>query len=1211
MWIYVVGIVLVLLVTALVVMLDLPWFVAVLFAVVVLGALSARFLYRTVKAKKVSNDLERALVAQGQGAAGRVRPDQEAEIEELHREFVKAVGALKTSRLGRSRGDALYALPWYLIIGPPGAGKSTALRNSGLTFPYLSARGGGVRGVGGTRNCEWWLTNQAVILDTAGRYTTEDDDRNEWLAFLDMLKKHRVDRPLNGLILAVSIGDVAVATDDQLDLLAQRVRERLDEIIGRLRVVVPVYVLFTKCDLMPGFVETFDDLPRTERNQVLGFTLPLERCEDRGAQFTEHFERLSEVLERRVLHRLASERRPDARARILAFPQQIESVRPQLAEFLSRVFAENVYQEVPLLRGAYFTSGTQEGRPIDRVMGAMAQAFGMAPRYFEGEPVTEARSYFLGDLFTRVMFEDRELVVGTESEQRRRSLLRYAIAGTITLVTLVSTVFLARSYVANRALITSTRDMASALVAVAPTSEGGIAALAALEPLRGRLETLRGYRNDGAPWGMRGGLYQGNALEPSVRTVYGHAIKRVLIQPMVESRAAALRHTAERHEGGTDRLSVAEHAQLYDDLREYLLLTEPRESHAPGWNDDLDTFLVQRIVRRWATDVRSEATPAERTTVEGHVRTYLGLLHSDTNLAFRRDAYLVRRVRAVLASVPPAQIAIDRLVSQIEPLGWDVTLASILGSASSPLTATGRVRGAFTHRAWEELMRDTLESAEGDILGERWVLEAPGGRRDRGSDEQQLCALRSEYFARYIDDWKTFLSTVQVHMPSNARDALALTQHLTRGQPPPLEKLMRAVAFHTKLEVEAPTPAEGAAAAAQQGVLQRLRRQLGPAGGAAVTGAIQSATRDRCAGGTYVQRQDVATALSGFSTFGVPPEAQSGGDSGGQVTPVQAYQEQLEFVRDALQTYVDDPTTSEPLVNRLQQARTEVRALIEAQDVGWRSRFDALLYAPLIAIDESSRSAVAGARGSEWCTAVVDVFDRTLRDKYPFARDGQDAALADVADFYRPTQGVVWAFYNAVLKRDIQQSGREFRPIEGHGLGGLYVAALPTFLERSLALTTDLFPPGSNDPRVDFDVRIRPTPGVATTVLVIDGQRIDYQNGPEEWHRMRWPGPGDEHSASLRVRGVGVDERVEQAGEWGLFRLFDAGTVQIPQGERFFSVAFRLRTQNVDVIIDIRPSRSDNPFVPLSARQVRFLEPFRATGVPAPRSITPSGHCGG
>ncbi len=113
----------------------------------------------------------------------------------------------------RRSGHSLYELPWYVIIGAPGSGKTTALINSGLHFPLEQRSGkGALRGVGGTRNCDWWFTDEAIFLDTAGRYTTQDSDANAdsagWAEFLKLLQKYRKRRPVNGVILTISAQDL-------------------------------------------------------------------------------------------------------------------------------------------------------------------------------------------------------------------------------------------------------------------------------------------------------------------------------------------------------------------------------------------------------------------------------------------------------------------------------------------------------------------------------------------------------------------------------------------------------------------------------------------------------------------------------------------------------------------------------------------------------------------------------------------------------------------------------------------------------------------------------------------------------------------------------------------------------------------------------------------------------------------------------------------
>ena len=349
---------------------------AIAVTVVVVVGLATWAIVKAIATKRAASAIEAGLG----DAAGKsnMRPDQQAEITAMQVEFQKAIAGLKSSRLGHKGRDALGLLPWYVIIGPPGAGKTTALRASGLQFPY--AKGGKVKGVGGTRNCDWWLTNEAIILDTAGRWSTQDDDHEEWLAFLDLLRKTRPKKPVNGILLAVSLLDLE-GGEDEMSALAKALRDRLDEVTGRLDMVVPVYLLVTKTDLVPGFVEMFGDLRDKDRGQIWGVSLPLMATPDERQELLgEQLQELFDVVAARAFGRMCEERRVDARFKIFEFSQQLEAVGRNLTALVSELFAENVYQDAPILRGVYFTSGTQEGRPIDRIMQSMATAFGVSGR---------------------------------------------------------------------------------------------------------------------------------------------------------------------------------------------------------------------------------------------------------------------------------------------------------------------------------------------------------------------------------------------------------------------------------------------------------------------------------------------------------------------------------------------------------------------------------------------------------------------------------------------------------------------------------------------------------------------------------------------------------------------------------------------------------------------------------------------------------------
>ena len=249
---------------------------------------------------------------------------------------------------GPSRGNGAVAapchdVPWYVFIGPPGSGKTTALLNSGLKFPVEQRSGrGALRGVGGTRNCDWWFTDDAVFLDTAGRYLTQDSDERAdsagWAEFLGLLRKYRTRRPLNGVILTISAHDLLTQSHYEREAYLAAARRRLDELNRELRIPLPVYVMVTKCDLVLGFNEYFDDLGQEARTQVWGTTFAFEDTTKglAASRFADEFDALMTRLNERLFGRLENERDERRRVKMFAFPQQMASLKEALVESVDR-----------------------------------------------------------------------------------------------------------------------------------------------------------------------------------------------------------------------------------------------------------------------------------------------------------------------------------------------------------------------------------------------------------------------------------------------------------------------------------------------------------------------------------------------------------------------------------------------------------------------------------------------------------------------------------------------------------------------------------------------------------------------------------------------------------------------------------------------------------------------------------------------------------
>lgn len=362
------------------------------------------------------------------------------------------------------------------------------------------------------------------MIDTAGRYTTQESDAEAdnqgWLNFLALLKKHRKRQPINGAIVAISLSDLSMQDEVTQASHARAIRRRLQELRDRLGVRFPVYVIFTKADLIAGFTEFFDNLGKEAREQVWGFTLPLEKGRSNTspvAAFDDEFSALLTQLNAQSLERLQQETDHQRRSLIAGFAGQVASVRQVARDFLSAMFEDNKFEHRHMLRGVYFASGTQEGTPIDRLMMGMARTFGIG-RQAIGSGKGTGRSYFLTRLFEGVIFREAGLVSADDKVERRYKIARaVAIAATV-IAAIAAGSFWLRSFLGNQALIAETAERMNAYeaaAAVIPPSPLSDSDIASTVPALNVLRTLprNTLVNASGPAGNMGyGLYQGRVL---------------------------------------------------------------------------------------------------------------------------------------------------------------------------------------------------------------------------------------------------------------------------------------------------------------------------------------------------------------------------------------------------------------------------------------------------------------------------------------------------------------------------------------------------------------------------------------------------------------------------------------------------------------------------------------------------------------------------
>jgi type VI secretion system protein ImpL len=1092
-------------------------------------------------------------------------PVANASAEEVAALHEKLTTALDLLRRARGTKGYLYEQPWYAIIGPPGAGKTTALLNAGLRFPLAAEMGqGAVAGVGGTRLCDWWFTEDAVLIDTAGRYTTQDSDaavdRAGWEAFLDLLKRTRARQPLNGVIVAIGLDEIAAAPREERLAHARAIRRRIKEIGDRLAIRLPIYAAFTKADLLAGFSEFFDDLDRERRGQVWGATFPLtEREAGPVGGFTSEFQLLIERLNARLFDRLQAERSPQRRGLIAGFAAQVASLEAPLTEFLQEAFGGSRLDPAAMLRGFYFTSGTQAGTPIDRLTAVLARSFGMDQQRAPSLRPVEGRSYFLGRLIREVIFGEAMLVSERPGAVRRRFLVRAGAFAAIALVVVVGTALLFYARSVNQAHFD---EMNRALAAYQKTASGltldpvAEADLPRILPLLDEARALpHGYDHKGieaSAW-LQLGLSQDAKLAAGARTVYRHALERALLPRLI------WRLEAQMH-GNLGRPDF-----LYEAMRVYLML---------GNAGPLDRDLV----RAWMSlDWQSTYPGAVMAPMRDDFARHLDALLTNPLPSIPLDGALVEAARATFSRVPLA----SRVYSRIAPSAAAQAIppwrpADSLGAAGAHVfvRASGKkltdgIPGFYTVKGFYTVLLPALGNATKQVASESWVL---GTRAALAPDSEEAQRLEHDviglYEADYAKHWDAMLNDLSI-VPLRSPEQAVQDLYILASPQSPMRDLLASIARQLTLSKPPPASAGSATAKAAEGVLKDA--------------AKESATY-------ALQRRLPSTVrlrpLLGSQTGAPPPEPP------GKEIDVH-YRSLRDYVGSGPGAPIDQTLKAMDALRR-QLARLAASGAAAAASTGEDAvlllRAEATGAPPPVGrwLEAMILSATAVRTGST-ADQVKKAFDasggpadlcrRAVTGRYPFAPGAaNETPLDDFARLFAPG-GLIDGFFNTQLRPYVDISGGTWK---GHPVEGVAAPVSPADLaqfQRAAVIRDLFFGVGGNTPNLRFD--LTPTfldAGARQVTLELGNTKITYAHGSPSATQVTWPGATGMSTVRLIFdpppsAGAGT---LQASGPWALFRLFDQGHLQRAGSAERYQLSFRSGER--EAVFELRAGSVLNPF---------------------------------
>jgi type VI secretion system protein ImpL len=1005
--------------------------------------------------------------------------------------------ALTTLReVSGGSGTYLYDLPWYVLIGPPGSGKTTALVNSGLEFPLAKGTPpGAVSGVGGTRYCDWWFTDDAVLIDTAGRYTTQDSDakadQKSWLAFLDLLKRSRPRQPINGVIVAISLEDILTSGTRELTAHADAIRARLLELHDRLKVDFPVYALFTKADLVIGFMEYFNDLGEGSRRQVWGTTFQTaDKTQNMIAAVPGEFDALITRLNQSLPEKLENEKDPTSRVLLFGFPAQMAALRQPIANFVDQIFDPIRYPVHAALRGFYFTSGTQQGTPIDQLLGALSKNFGAqgvaAPTYSG-----QGKSFFLTDLVKMVIIGE----AGWVTRVRRNSLVTAgAYAALLVIVPLIVGAWWV-SYAHNSELITQSTEasskyktLASGLSETNTVADRDFAKI--LPPLHALLMLPGGYQDHATPVISYAGfgLAQSPRLRSAAETAYQIGLER-LLRPRLIYRLE-------------EQLEANAHDPkfLYEALKVYLML---------GGLKTVDrNLIIGWMERDWAENLYAGPKNADgRKELEQHLVAMLDLDNGRTNFV-SLNGPLVERSQATLARVDPAERAYELLEDKAKSALVDDWLATKNAGAGALVVFDDsldrfRIPYFFTHAGFEHAFIGQLVSIRTEMNRNRWIL-GRFGEQPLVADqyERLLPDLVDIYTKNFAATWQSNIDKLQIRRLTEDRPAYPLLT-AAAAVTSPLARMLEAIHDETSLH-DVPQSLGDSASNTPNGAASLLTGSYGDSPAKMIDKALR------------------------------PYQLLVEGNSGRR--PIDLILSDLNDIRSNLNRLATNTSQADQLSSRLAAEVTKLKSDTDHLPQPFAMMMDTTANDVTREIADSA----AARRVQVLRDKVTFSCQETITSRYPFSANAdQEVTLADFRRMFGP-KGLLDQFATDTIVPVADTSGGDWKWHEDAPISRqLSPTALSDF-QKAAAIRDSFFADG---PAPAFDVAVTPPP-VNGVKLEIDSTAI-YARGNTASTSIQWPGTSEPHRALLGVETGGGRPplTIEKTGVWALYRILDTGQV--------------------------------------------------------------------
>lgn len=685
----------------------------------------------------------------------------------LQGKFLGALEFLKKTIINKHGTDIKLAeLPWYLLLGPQQAGKTSLLANSNINFILSKQFKAEPKTIQASETCDWWVTRDAVIVDVPSYYlmTAQTSAHVLWKNFTKLLKKHCKKSTLQGIILAINLPEIIKQQPQQL--LIKDLKQRILELQTLFGNHLSVYIVITKCDYLPGFTEFFSDHASDELAQAWGVTFPaLKENEKLHHIFTHRFNALIKRLNKQLIWRLHQERNTTARALIKDFPLQIERLKESTVHFLKALTGLNRHLRI---QGIYLTSTLQQPSLTEQDIPHAQQMLQIMQ-----SPPQPSRSYFVKQLILQGLLATYDHYSLPTHAWRKRATYTLSFAAIVT-----ATILLGNDFQHSVEKAYSIQNDLSEYQLYLQQTNPAFDHLSKALPLLNALQQAAQTSSHHLSYFTHYLSFYSDKSQQTAKSIYQQSLQTIVI-PEVKNNLE--RYLQTYLQSPTEKNS----AQLYAILKTYLML------------GDAEHMQPDYVVKTLHDNLPLSQNKAIADELSLHVLTAFTTIWKPLKL----NQDLIDRVRKQLSNASPTEMAYiilknidDNNIANTANLGTNPGYISVFVSQF----VTNQIPNMFTANALQKIIAQEISVAVTETLQGNWILGLRVTPPNSAANAALATQVQTLYLENYVDIWESLLANIQLATPKTLPEMDLMLATLT-GDNSPLLQLLQTIQKNTNI----------------------------------------------------------------------------------------------------------------------------------------------------------------------------------------------------------------------------------------------------------------------------------------------------------------------------------------------------------------------------------------------------------------------------